>query len=60
MAGNSLAILLTDPGTLFMLGLLVILALVCFEDAKRRGREVAEYEADPARYLELQRQGKRR
>lgn len=57
MVDNSLATLLTDPG---VLGALVALAFVCFKDVGRRKQEVAEYEADPAAYRELQKQGKRR
>ncbi len=57
MADNSLVILLTNP---WVLGVAVVLVIVCVKDMSRRQREVAEYEADPAAYRELQRQGKRR
>lgn len=57
MVDNSLATLLTNP---WVLGALVALAFVCFKDVGRRKQEVAEYEADPAAYRELQKQGKRR
>jgi len=57
VADNSLAILLTNP---WVLGVAVVLVVACARDWGKRKREVAEYEADPAAYQELQRQGKRR
>lgn len=57
MTDGSLATLLTNP---MVLGVLAVLALVVFLDWGKRKREVAEYEADPAAYRELQRRGERR
>lgn len=57
MADNSLVILLTNP---WVAGVLVALAIVFGRDIAKRQAEVAEYEADPVAYRELQRQGKRR
>ena len=57
MADNSLVILLTNP---WVLGVVAVLVIACVKDMGKRQREVAEYEADPVRYRELQRQGLRR